>query len=407
MCCEATDALLEYVRRYLRLTGLRNLNAPRRLKLRVPVLKDWLQRQGHAPLAESIPDWDPVRRPTGRWKAWEVQHLKPIMDEKAVERQAKRNLVQGEPLLQITMREQADEGKRQEAIDALSAMGSCGPHLDNDEMPNYANGEAKADGSVVTTSDNFPLLIVDDAAEAAEEAGAGAESSQDEGLTSARAVTHMMVSRVSSVRNLLLRLEPSTEVQDDALYNALQAVDHLTRQLTDGSAVLANCGLNRSVPQRAPARRQQMAWGAKSEDCGDVSSQEAALLLNASSQVSLSGSVCGSLMDVMEHSQENAAEQASDGSSPEDSASPRRVDAGERQQQQHAAAAEPEAKRRRLSISPTPETGMTGEGEGSSQRAVVEVVCDSQPEPLMSSQVDPLELMEVADAPSQETVVGA
>ena len=33
--------------------------------------------------------------------------------------------------------------------------------------------------------------------------------------------------------------------------------------------------------------------------------------------------------------------------------------------------------------------------------------CDSQPEPLMSSQVDPLELMEVADAPSQETVVGA
>ena len=50
---------------------------------------------------------------------------------------------------------------------------------------------------------------------------------------------------------------------------------------------------------------------------------------------------------------------------------------------------------------------MTGEGEGSSQRAVVEVVCDSQPEPLMSSQVDPLELMEVADAPSQETVVGA
>ena len=200
MCCEATDALLEYVRRYLRLTGLRNLNAPRRLKLRVPVLKDWLQRQGHAPLAESIPDWDPVRRPTGRWKAWEVQHLKPIMDEKAVERQAKRNLVQGEPLLQITMREQADEGKRQEAIDALSAMGSCGPHLDNDEMPNYANGEAKADGSVVTTSDNFPLLIVDDAAEAAEEAGAGAESSQDEGLTSARAVTHMMVSRVSSAR---------------------------------------------------------------------------------------------------------------------------------------------------------------------------------------------------------------
>ena len=62
MCCEATDALLEYVRRYLGLTGLRNLNAPRRLKLRVPVLKEWLQRQGHPGLAAGIPDWDPVRR---------------------------------------------------------------------------------------------------------------------------------------------------------------------------------------------------------------------------------------------------------------------------------------------------------------------------------------------------------
>ena len=75
MCCEATDALLEYVRRYLGLTGLRNLNAPRRLKLRVPVLKEWLQRQGQHALAASIPDWDPVRRPTGRWKAWEMAHL--------------------------------------------------------------------------------------------------------------------------------------------------------------------------------------------------------------------------------------------------------------------------------------------------------------------------------------------
>mgnify|MGYP003310294894 CR=1 FL=1 len=37
---------------------------------------EWLQRQGQAQLAASIPDWDPVRRPTGRWKAWEATHLK-------------------------------------------------------------------------------------------------------------------------------------------------------------------------------------------------------------------------------------------------------------------------------------------------------------------------------------------
>ena len=107
MCCEATDALLEYVRRHLQLTGLRNLNAPRRLKLRVPVLKEWLAKQGHLVLSRAIPDWDPVRRPTGRWKSWEMTYLKPIMDEKAVERQAKRALVVGEDRahLALTMRE--------------------------------------------------------------------------------------------------------------------------------------------------------------------------------------------------------------------------------------------------------------------------------------------------------------
>lgn len=96
MCCEATDALLEFIRRSLNVTGLRNLNAPRRLKLRVPVLKEWLQRHGHGALASTIPDWDPVRKPTGRWKAWEIGYLKPIMDEKAAERQAKRNLLLGD-----------------------------------------------------------------------------------------------------------------------------------------------------------------------------------------------------------------------------------------------------------------------------------------------------------------------
>ena len=120
MCCEATDALLEFVRRYLGLTGLRNLNAPRRLKLRVPVLKEWLQRQGQGQLAASIPDWDPVRRPTGRWKSWEMANLKPIMDEKAVERQAKRQLVGGENAKDAIVKHEA--ANRNEAAAALVGL---------------------------------------------------------------------------------------------------------------------------------------------------------------------------------------------------------------------------------------------------------------------------------------------
>ena len=128
MCCEATDALLEYVRRHLSLQGLRGLNAPRRLKLRLPVLKEWLERQGHNELAQSIPDWDPVRKPTGRWKGWEIIHLKPIMDEKLVERQAKRTLMSGETHVANDMIVGQMAEKQETALAGLAAlanMGSC------------------------------------------------------------------------------------------------------------------------------------------------------------------------------------------------------------------------------------------------------------------------------------------
>jgi len=125
MCCEATDALLEYIRRSLGLTGLRGLNAPRRLKLRVPVLKEWLLKQGQKLLSDSIPDWDPVRKPTGRWKGWEIIHLKPIMDEKAVERQAKRSLMAGERDQAGDAMGELIESRHAAALQGLKALKGC------------------------------------------------------------------------------------------------------------------------------------------------------------------------------------------------------------------------------------------------------------------------------------------
>ena len=160
MCCEATDALLEFVRRYLGLTGLRNLNAPRRLKLRVPVLKEWLQRMGQTQLAASIPDWDPVRRPTGRWKSWEMANLKPIMDEKAVERQAKRQLVGGENAKDVLVKHET--ANRNEAaaalvglvkIDGGEAEGEDGADGEEDEPEEEEEEIEIEDASAVTTSE--------------------------------------------------------------------------------------------------------------------------------------------------------------------------------------------------------------------------------------------------------------
>lgn len=94
---EATDALLEFVRRQLSMPlGLRGLRAPRRLNVRVPILKMWLRARGAAWLAFMIPDWDSGRKPVpGSWKAWEQAHLKPIMVEMFLKREAKRRLVCG------------------------------------------------------------------------------------------------------------------------------------------------------------------------------------------------------------------------------------------------------------------------------------------------------------------------
>ena len=142
MCCEATDALLEYVRRNLGLQGLRGLNAPRRLKLRLPVLKEWLEKQGHRQLAESIPDWDPVRKPTGRWKGWEIVNLKPIMEEKLVERQAKRSLMNGDAGEANNMMSGHMQEKHEAALAGLASLATgsdgapplalCGPDAVNE-----------------------------------------------------------------------------------------------------------------------------------------------------------------------------------------------------------------------------------------------------------------------------------
>lgn len=90
MSPEATDALLEFVRERLGRTMLRGLHAPRRLRLRIPAVKDWLRHQGYPELAEYIADWDSVRTLKGAWKQWETTHLKRIMLKSAKLRSAKR-----------------------------------------------------------------------------------------------------------------------------------------------------------------------------------------------------------------------------------------------------------------------------------------------------------------------------
>jgi len=165
MCCEATDALLEYIRRSLGLNGLRGLNAPRRLKLRVPVLKEWLLKQGQKLLSDSIPDWDPVRKPTGRWKAWEIIHLKPIMDEKAVERQAKRSLMAGERDQAGDAMGELIESRHAAALQGLKALKGC-----TEDTPPSSQGVA------VTA-----VAVMDDtAAAAAGGEGSGEEESVDD-----------------------------------------------------------------------------------------------------------------------------------------------------------------------------------------------------------------------------------
>ena len=311
MCCEATDALLEYVRRYLGLTGLRNLNAPRRLKLRVPVLKEWLQRQGQSALANSIPDWDPVRRPTGRWKAWEMAHLKPIMDEKAVERQAKRNLVSGEA------KEEMDKAKRNDAVDALSALASAAQSKEPASPPKsnahvlVPAGNVRPsrhnDGAIVVAADESRIKVLDDCpnGEGSQSDDGNGEGSQsdDTGITSSSEALRVAVARIQSVRQLLLRMEPGEpdtyagQVQSKALYDAIQAVDNVNHLLNDGSptnAGLLACqymqdpGTLSQIQRGMPQQTSSQTFATSSQQQFASSQEEAALLLGAS-QVSLTG----------------------------------------------------------------------------------------------------------------------
>ena len=184
---------------------------------------------------------------------------------------------------------------------------------------------------------------------------------------------------------LLLRCEPSPEndIQNLALYNCIQAVDHLTRQLSDGSQYLSACTLaplavHSSQDSHAGGAAPAVMWPPVSSQDGvkrdvggvgageHVSSQEEAALLLGASQVSLTG------FDVMNHSQESQVEQTSD-----DSASPRAADHGAAADEEGGAAgAEPSAKRRKVGAE---ELGAKVEAEEN-----VAEVNASPPEPLAS-----------------------
>ena len=236
MCCEATDALLEYVRRHLSLTGLRNLNAPRRLKLRVPVLKEWLQRMGHGALASEIPDWDPIRRPTGRWKSWEIIHLKPIMDEKAIERQAKRKLVSGEALV---------EDRHAAAIEGLTA-------LQHSQMSSQDDDDILQDGDDDDEPRDRPELDQDLAIVVMDDGGRGTDGSAQEagggggggGLSKAAdSASHLSHARIlaSHIHEVLATLAPNDSEQRDALDGALAAAKTLQHRLQSSELAACEC----------------------------------------------------------------------------------------------------------------------------------------------------------------------
>ena len=117
MCCEATDALLEFVRRYLGLTGLRNLNAPR--VCWCASSQGVAAASGPGPVGGVDPGLGPGAPPDWQ-EVVEMANLKPIMDEKAVERQAKRQLVGGENAKDAIVKHEA--ANRNEAAAALVGL---------------------------------------------------------------------------------------------------------------------------------------------------------------------------------------------------------------------------------------------------------------------------------------------
>ncbi len=250
MCCEATDALLEYVRRNLGLNGLRNLNAPRRLKMRVPVLKEWLRCHGATELAMAIPDWDPVRRPTGRWKAWEMTYLKPIMEEKAIERQAKRMLIvegagggNNEKLL-LKMRndaacnaeaaEAARTQDREAAAVTLSALFDAGQAVQQGAAPSALTATVAAVASVtaagVPSAPGGLMLKVDPDADAG-------------GISSTAKAIVCVEGHLEAVRDLLLRIAPKKNSQSEEDHNhCLSLLDKLGDAVL--SPELSNCTMH-------------------------------------------------------------------------------------------------------------------------------------------------------------------
>ena len=343
MCCEATDALLEFVRRFLGMTGLRNLNAPRRLKLRVPVLKEWLQRQGQGALASTIPDWDPVRRPTGKWKSWEMANLKPIMDEKAVERQAKRALVGGETTKDQLKKEQQQEATRNEVAGLLVGMCDNNDEGDEGEEGGYDGGYGEDRGVMA--------LVDDDVAGGEQEEGKVEEGEmEDEELAdaaagarrqssylhptraharhsrcslSARICAHFPQRRplsfppsagvthysrtLQEMRDLLGRYEASTDAQRAAIAAVRLAADELTRTLGANTLALSTCllGPPRNGSTALAAPKYKGGLPPRSAALGDVKlevvedhsqgsqAEQALLELAGASQISLTGSLMG------------------------------------------------------------------------------------------------------------------
>mmetsp|Transcript_42785 Transcript_42785/g.112560 ORF Transcript_42785/g.112560 Transcript_42785/m.112560 type:complete len:389 (-) Transcript_42785:279-1445(-) len=231
MCCEATDALLEYIRRSLNLTGLRNLNAPRRLKLRVPVLKEWLQRQGHVELSAHIPDWDPVRKPTGRWKAWEIAYLKPIMDEKAAERQAKRNLLNGDQASAGDIMGGMIRDRHEAAIEGLKALSSAAAPGD-DATDDEDDSEEE---NLRPAASNSQQPIMERMAVSHDETEFNMDCVQDEKLgrraTTNETVTHALGLAIS-IQSLLASVKPESDAQAMAITAAASAALELQAKLS-------------------------------------------------------------------------------------------------------------------------------------------------------------------------------
>ena len=248
MCCEATDALLEYIRRSLNLTGLRNLNAPRRLKLRVPVLKEWLLRQGHSQLASSIPDWDPVRKPTGRWKAWEINYLKPIMDEKAAERQAKRNLLAGDTSSAGDIMGGMIQQRHEMAIEGLKALS----HGAQQEASSGASAVDVKVGDGVEESQQ-PLLTMQCATSepnASDSGGEEAPTFQSKRASrlacdAADAVARALA-MAEELGEVLALLEPRSESETSAVQSAVGTLGQLKEDLNNPA--LSDCSLREMNP---------------------------------------------------------------------------------------------------------------------------------------------------------------